>query len=352
MIKILDIKPIENINKYDWNALSCLDRALAIISENVRENSYLYYLLFKPMFKDYLNRDMNLSIGDDKYYEIIQKKSNVFFKHIVKVQNNNNLINTLIKEINDNNALVLVTNNKYRKGSMSFNKKNHPHFIVIKGYNKVKQVFYAIDEDMGVDYSKTENFKNGINYIEQEFDFDYIKNLMSDINCFTKFKEYQDKVFSYYAFKVEKQNMCNENEILNLLNEQCLKLKEENELAIIKKAIEEHSLTLDKNKKLTIEDIAYLKNWIVYPGVLVKLGIHHIQIKILNKFLEIHKYKIYNKLRSEITNLLEKYENIRLLVAKMVIFQDNTIAPIIYNKFENIYETEQLFYKFISNKLI
>ena len=51
MIKKLDINPIEKINKYDWNALSCFDRALAITSENIKENVE-EKKLFKKMFID------------------------------------------------------------------------------------------------------------------------------------------------------------------------------------------------------------------------------------------------------------------------------------------------------------
>lgn len=348
--KILKLETINFINQLDWNALSCFDRSLAIISENLKQNSLFYYLLFKPMFKDYLERDLNLSIGDDKYYETIQKKTNVSYN--LKTESiKKDIVKTLINKIDKNFILMLVTNNFYRKGSMSFNKENHPHFIILKGYNVKDKVFYILDEDLSKNYSKTENFKDGVQYIDQIISFEDMVLLMSNITCFSKFKGFEN-IFAYYEFKNRDDfDECDFSEILDLLKKECEECAKLSEFKFVKDILDEHVKSLDVNKKLTIGDINYLKNWLVYPGVLAKIGWHHIQLNILKKFLSIKVKNVYLVFENDLKNLLDFYEDIRLLACKMEIFQDKSCVTILEEKLKEVFPKEKVFYLKLRNSL-
>lgn len=186
------------IDKIDWNGLSCHDRALALGCEQIKENSSLFFLLFKYVGRDYLLRDYHLDIGDDKYYRYLSNQMGISIE--MKIVKKDYLTDLITAQYADDERIVMVTNSINESESRMYKIENHPHFILLQKYMEDKQSAIIVDEDYTRQYWETKNSQKGVRYIKKEMTLLNLMSRCSDVNCFSKFSTNED-ICVYYHLK-------------------------------------------------------------------------------------------------------------------------------------------------------
>lgn len=370
----LNMSSQECINIYDWKGLSCHDRALAIVAENIYKGSSACFILFKMMGRDYLNRTYADSIGDNAYYKFLSKISHIDIIEVLERENN--LEKILKQNVDENEKLVLIGNSKYENESSSYRKEDHPHFIVLNGYNRNN--FITIDEDYSKKYWKAENSKNGVNYIEKEISVNKLVNICSNIKNFDRYKSCNNNFnYAYYKLSPSNEKFCVKH-MMKLYYKQLedvVRQKEEHRIFCLnilnnylkKIDTEMYSILYAASQKInyiddsgaTFQEILNQKNnslislvlkipgWFIYPNECQIIGIHH------HNIYANYIYWKHTALKSDsqmfitrgLEALISSYDEIQKLVTYSILQKSEEVFISVIHKFERVYLNEIKLYE-------
>ena len=175
------LKALDITNGFDWSVLNCHDRALALASSIYNENLVWNFLMCHYSGTNCLKTFSNNNYYGSACYDYIADISGLELERRVVLRD------ALIDELLQCKLpCVLVINNYYRRGSKHYNKKTHPHFVLICEMNADTQKAKILDEPMEKQYWKTENFKDGVKYEFQDLPFDDVITLTKETDEFAK----------------------------------------------------------------------------------------------------------------------------------------------------------------------
>lgn len=192
-----DLHSIALINHFNQDMINCFYRPRCIVSENLKKNSLLYYLLFSELRADYMN-----CAYDNFLYEAIGID---FEDH---VQNPDCFVEVLTDLFSRDEAVILTTDLYYSKENVDFfNRTHHDHYAIVKGYEGTSDRFIVIDE--AADQRYTPDAKEVV-YSERYITADELKalachlNSVGDINFQNTGGSEQDKM--YFSYQLAKKN--------------------------------------------------------------------------------------------------------------------------------------------------
>lgn len=200
-----DFHSIVLLDHFNQDMINCFYRPRCIVSENLKKNSLLYYLLFGELAIRYMNCTYNnflyQAIGID------------FEKH---VQDSDCFVEVLIDLFSRNEAVILTTDLYYSKGNTDFyNRLHHEHYTIVKGYEETSDRFIIIDE--AADQRYTPDAK-GVVYNERYIAADELKTLAchlnsaGDIDLRDTDGSEQDEM--YFSYELAKKN--NDDSLLDM----------------------------------------------------------------------------------------------------------------------------------------
>lgn len=266
----MDKNAIRIINKLDWESLSCLDRSLAFLFSLSKKNGYLPFLLSKYSSSNYLCGLANPNHGDKAYYDLMAKKAGLCLERVTCA--GADLLKTLTDNDNITHGIVLLINNYYRPLSKHYQIKDHPHFVLLYGYNKDKKTIMVFDEPMEKEYWKKENFALGVEYVEREMPLDNILSYAKKCDGFAKELDFSIEEDSFYFYMVsasdnrpvsEKELLIDELRCLLATKDEHVQYVEK-ELNIFSKHLDNWLANIDLENLETIEKISYCPNeWVL-----------------------------------------------------------------------------------------
>lgn len=371
----------ESVNIYDWKALSCHDRALAIVAENIYTNTSACFVLFKFMGRDYLKRTYQDAIGDDKYYEFVSTLAHIEILEVL--DESDDMKKTLIEKIRNDEKIVLIANNMYDNESFSYQKEDHPHFLVLKGYDYNSDSFLLIDEDYSKKYWLAQNSKYGVKYIDKRMDAEKLIKMCSHVKTFGRYKDINSEFkFAYYKvaprkepFKIESLyqlyreqlqfRVNNKNSLLSLYLDILYNYKEKigTEIDTILRAASEkikyingNGMTfgeiLQQNKKNNVSLAMKIPGWFVYPNESQVIGIHHHNIYA--------DYVYWSRVKNEtegglfliesLNKLLTHYNDMQVQVTYAILQRSKEDFEEVIKNFRKIYTKEIQLYEDILSK--
>ncbi|MCX8130515.1 MAG: hypothetical protein N3I35_10485 [Clostridia bacterium] len=162
--KIID-SIIENDDNYSWAELNCFNKPLAIIINSFGPEYFYIFLLFLSYnssflkdisFDKFLQTEVtSLSLGTSNMMESIFRvqSSKVCF------ENEEGMHNRIIEEINNNSRLLFPINSIGLFYQSNYLEAHNRHYIIIKGYNKDKRIYYIMDNSH-INDGTSSNYKN------------------------------------------------------------------------------------------------------------------------------------------------------------------------------------------------
>ena len=379
---LLNVKENKFVNRLNWSVLSCHDKALAIAAESLIENASLYFLLFKFAGRDNLISDRNMGIGSDGYYKYIEDESGLTFE---RCYINGSLLFNELKRLADTKAtVVFLVNTKYQKGARLAGKKDHPHFMVYKGYSE--QGYHFIDEDWSKEYWRIKSTDTDVCYVERIIGFDELEALacgISSCNVFPLDQSKKEKAgsphFVYYKLVNSVCKPCRLDRIQARFIEtfsQYLESEKEHYAYIIsemekfkEKLGERRAETIKEvNSRLSFDEqekdieamraqeaaarkdqIFAIRSRFIYPYESELIGAHADFLQTISRLVELRTNLFCEKdvwLKGT-KELLEQYEMIKLQISRGVILVDASIVDRAMELFENIYKKECAHYRLL-----
>lgn len=377
---LTSVKENRFVNKLNWSVLSCHDKALAIAAESLIPNASLYFLLFKFAGRNNLLSDRNMGIGNDSYYKYIENESGLVFE---RCYINGSLLFDELKHLADIKAtVVFLVNTKYQKGARLEGKKDHPHFMVYKGYSE--QGYHFIDEDWSKEYWRIKSTDTDVCYVERVIGFDELEALacgISSCNVFPVDQSKKEKAgsphFIYYKLVNSACKPCHLDSIQERFIEtlsQYLETREEHYAYIIsemekfkQKLGERRAETIKEvNSRLSVDEqekdteamraqeaaarkdqIFAIRSRFIYPYESELIGAHADFLQTISRLVELRTNSFPEKEGWLIgaKGLLEQYEMIKLQISRGVILVDASIVDRAMELFENVYKKECAHYR-------
>lgn len=204
-IECSDFHSIALLNHFNQDMINCYYRPRCIVSENLKKNSLLYYLLFGELRTEYMNctydNFLYHAIGID--FENHVHKSDCFFEVLTDL-------------FSRDEAVILTTDLYYSKENTDFyHRTHHDHYTIVKGYEEISDSFIIIDE--AADQRYTPDAKE-IVYSERYIAADELQALTCHLNS-AGYMNLQDTDGSeqdemYFSYKLAKKN--NDDSILDM----------------------------------------------------------------------------------------------------------------------------------------
>lgn len=190
-----NIHSIALINHFNQDMINCFYRPRCIVSENLKKNALLYYLLFGELKIEYM---------DCTYDDFLCHAIGIDFEN--HIQNSNCFVEVLTDLVSRDEAVILTTDLYYSKENIDFyNRLHHEHYTIVKGYEETSDRFMIIDE--AADQRYTPDAKEVV-YYERYIAADELKALAchldsaGDINLRnTDGREQEEMYFSYELAK-------------------------------------------------------------------------------------------------------------------------------------------------------
>lgn len=164
---------LKKIEHFEWNSLSCMDRAILYATEELKKNSLVSFILLRYHFTEYLRKWKKIGRCDWSYYKELLETIGIEIE--LQECRHNELEDIARKMLDGNSKIVCAVDNFYQEGSNYYGIIHHPHFICISDYSS--GAFKAFDEDYTGEFWKKENFSKGIKYIPKEITSKKLKEL-------------------------------------------------------------------------------------------------------------------------------------------------------------------------------
>lgn len=140
----------KNEDTYAWSELNCFYRAFAIALNSVNDKYYDLFLMYVAAYVAYItNGERNLSFDADdnvlKYYDMelktlfgteIKKQDFTSYKDMKK---------RIFETLADNEVIVIPCDLFYLPYCKTYLELHKRHYLIIKGMNRKKDIFYVLD---------------------------------------------------------------------------------------------------------------------------------------------------------------------------------------------------------------
>ena len=343
----MSLNCLKKIEFFDWNSLSCMDRAILYAALTMNEESAIPFILLRYHFSEYLRKWSKLGRCDHLYYKKICQILGLDLELILC--EDGELETQIGCEINESTKFVCAVDNYYQKDSNYYNAIHHPHFICLYGY--ASGSFDAYDEDYSGQFWIKENFLHGIRYVSKSISIDELKILANTQHLF-------DRKNACILYKISKKRSVN-NQMSKLCKEYYRQLEymvnnanQEldfllHKISLFRSFQEEYNkeyraLVFGKTPMLEDQKKSNLKKLIKYPGgwCYAESRIKHIGAQ--KKFFELCSYNSppINAFLEQFNDILHLSEALELQVAKLVITGSEHDFDIALEMFNNIYRRE------------
>lgn len=145
----------ENTDSFNWDELNCYYKPLLIVLEAYGNYFYDIALLFLSFYNIYQIKNYFTDFSPTKreesfikfYKDILQNKMGIYLEKYSfnNLPNQEEFENKIINNIDNNIAMVVSGDLKELYYSSNYKKQSHPHYFIIKGYDKECRLFYTID---------------------------------------------------------------------------------------------------------------------------------------------------------------------------------------------------------------
>lgn len=341
------LKALEISNRLDWSVLNCHDRALALAASVYNENLFWNFLMCHYSGTDYLKNFNKNNYYGSMCYDYIANISGLRF--IRRTISREMLINDLVL---CKAPCVLIINNYYRKGSKHFNKKAHPHFVLICQTDADTQKIKILDELMEKQYWKTENFKDGVEYEFQDISFDDVLELTKGTDDFASEMGFcvrtQENVCAYY-YVVEKIGDVKLSPDKILLSEYKNIVEScDSHVQYIKKQLESFSLKIEKRylgfpiidskylSMLNVNDPTEIKAKLYFPYEWQLVEFHY---RFLKRIAVCEKH-ILNIERKKLSTFISRYDLIKTQLCLFIMKKNYENINNLIKKFIDLYKEE------------
>lgn len=357
----INFKITPYLDYFEWASLSCFERTLAMVGENIREKFGLYLLLLKYEGNDYFRRSMSLGIGDNGFYRYIAEKSGIDIKKEKILRRD---FGDVLKQLTDNgDVFICATNNKYQKGSKHYMIKDHMHFLIIVGYDEEANKYIVYDEDETGEFWKSENYKDGIRYIIKYIESEELFELcthMKGANIF--FGDDLNKEDYGIIFYLKENGGTSEDPWDGFLRQikYCCEHRDDIYIFIADRIAEYRAdyktrplpgdiRNIDAAYRLNLNDPLGLKKRIFFPDECVLFENHYKELLTIRRFMEI--VVVQNETVKETIAQLRYiecgYTSIKNTIAKAVLMLQDVCIDQALDIFEKLYNSEIEVFEYI-----
>ena len=367
------------VNRLNWSVLSCHDKALAIASEALIPHATLYFILFKFAGRDNLRADSQMGIGKDSYYRYLMKESGLNFQRVYRKGDS---LREELKILSDNNEVaVFLVNTKYQTGARLAGKKDHPHFMVYKGYSE--EGYHFVDEDWSKEYWRTRDTDTDVCYIERVIPFEELEALTYGIkscHIFDSDSEKEqfgnDNYFIYYRITCENTSCLLEDvqkkfeynmreyladkeghygfiiEQMDVFKEKLASRRAET-IQEVNSRLPASELEADRQAMLQQEiaakkdELFAIRNRFIYPYESELIGAHADFLYSIWRVIQLRSNSFENKAKwiQEVDLLWKQYGIIKMQISRGVILTDTALIDRAIELFQKAFEKECLLYQ-------
>lgn len=346
------------LEKLNWTALSCHDRALAIAAENLRPNSGVCFALFRMLGSDRFERYTEMRVGDDQYYAFLSQMTGIrIVRHFVDADNFSSCIQD---HLNQGHLLVCATDNMYNPQSNYFGIKSHMHFVVI-GPGAQQGAVQCVDEDWSKQYWNPDNCKNGIQYISTMRSMEELSTLCLHMRgCDSFFREeptLKDRNVEYSVLYSLDTNQCNPLPVETIIRQYHTQLEDllehdvhhsqylQNQYEVFYRNFDTMldsmpQLTLETASGLLKNDPHGLKKYVYYPAELRCWLAHYQHLSAQYQIFVQQKHPSAQELAQELAQILEKYSIVQNSIIVAVVQKQRMLLAHAYHLFMQLYQME------------
>lgn len=384
MALIEAVREREFLNRLNWSVLSCHDKALAVAAEAIQENASLLFVLQKFAGRDNLLTDSNMGIGSDSYYAYIGRSCGIKFQRMYGKADR--LLAQLQALADSGSVAVFMVNTKYQTGARMAGKKDHPHFMVYKGYDQ--EGYHFIDEDWSKEYWKIRDTETDVHYVERALGFEELEALacgISSCNIFSSDADAQafgeEKYFAYYLVTGDGDNPLSLEQIgqsfrssmrsyldsrdahleyilkqMDHFRNQLVSRKEKmiaevNSRLVPDEREKDRASMKEQEFRARQDAIFAVRNRFIYPCESELIGAHADFLYSIKRVMELRSSAFPGKeeLLRSFGNLLQEYAKIKMLISRGVILADKQLVDDALVRFTDVFAAECLAYENLIN---
>ena len=364
------------LNQFNWNVLSCHDKALCVAAESIKKNAALFFILFKIAGRDFLRRHYDMGIGDAKYYSYIGEMCGLNLQR--HYGHKEDFIDELKRLADSQEHCVLMINTKYQRGARLEGKKDHPHFMAYQGYDG--DDFYFIDEDWTKQYWKTKDVDEVI-YCQRKISKDELIMLGTNVDTCNIFGNEdivpQDKYFMYYLLTKTNEQSCELDEIRELFKKELTylvqhnielmdyakremdmfsqKLTEYREKMVLnvrerldeKEREEDEKAMKEQIAKARTDELFAVRTRFIYPCESEILGAYQDFLYMIKRMLTlcVSDFGTKDKITSQIQMVIGSFEYVKMAIARSVILGQNDLAKDAWSRYIQLNKKCMVIYK-------
>ena len=322
-IQLPEIKINNFINSLRWYEAGCFNRIMLFLLESIRKNSMYYYILFHEKI---------IFFPEHNIWNFMFEKCEIQFKEHVLSLCKNDIDKYLQQIIEEKKYAILCFDQYYRKEAVwYYQKRHHPHFAILKGYNSDLGRYLILAEDAELRNFSPTTIPYGFTYKYSWEPREYFEQVLrlNELEYVSVAKK-DDLFVRYYEMLPNCTNLC------------C-------DIHAIENEYKQHLLNLlsnyDKLKNVIMtnlfNDFNIKKNngreWYEYESLIKK---HHTSVE-----LQIIFWTYLYGEKVGFPSISSKYDIIRSLFSKLTIKKDDNILNRIINMQNECFDLEKEFFR-------
>lgn len=203
MMKKTDKEYVEEIitveDDYAWNELNCFYRPFAIVFNSINKQYFQTFLMFLSMYVTYVLEDesqLTYNKSDVMFQYYNEELQNLFYSRIQRsdIKKSRDIHKLIKKELSERKPVVLPCDLYYLPYSENYKELHKRHYLIIKGYDSGKKIYYILD-----------NMHNELGASTRYSDFMLEEKIVYEMN--SGFSEYFDRVREHgYFWSVDLYN--------------------------------------------------------------------------------------------------------------------------------------------------
>lgn len=315
-------------DNFSWNELNCFYRPFAIVLSSINNQYFQTFLMFVSMYVTYVLEDGNQLTYNKadvmlNYYN--EELQNLFHSNIneIDIKKVKDIHKKIKKELSENRAVILPCDLYYLPYSQNYKDLHKRHYLIIKGYDSRKQIYYVLD-----------NMQNELGASIQYSDFMLEERIICEMNG--GFAEHFDRIWGFgYFWSID---LCNNKDFfaenIRYLKKASMKLMEED----ICKNFETKIL-------VDLKDENFAQNIYSY---LMRCNIRTLFFNTLINCLSEYsgKEEIFNKIKTLCETISREWDVIKQSIAYKIQNRNNMIEKI-EKRAENNREQEKVLFSLI-----
>ena len=154
MVNNKNKKYIEEIttveNNFAWNELNCFYRPFAIVFNSINKQYFQSFLLFLSMYVSYVLEDetqLTYNKSDIMFDYFNVELQSLFHSRIQRfdIKKTKDFHKLLKEELSEQRPVILPCDLYYLPYSENYRELHKRHYLIIKGYDSKKQIYYILD---------------------------------------------------------------------------------------------------------------------------------------------------------------------------------------------------------------